>query len=338
MPLGLPVNAQAIVDAGKNMTREFWDEFLTPDLGEKLYMDMIMRPNRQGVGKSDNVGWFGAAPNPSYWEDGDPIPSGNMDSFTSSIVHKAFGIKVPFTWDDVRYERTGSLMEMIRDTANNWKRLDVRVLFQFINNAVDNLLYPSVPLAFDGALMYATTAGGVDRFGVVNGNVVTGAYMDTSREALNGLIAAFNRACSFLNTEGQPKQAAANLRRMVVLWPQAYAQVLQEALGQPITDNTSGNAGISNFILEGKLMGIGIGGLTIYPWISPMITSKEFFVFFPDVKRAFGRSDIEPVQEIPADFGNSDTAREYKQFSIGFHNLAGHYLPLPYGTVNVVDS
>jgi hypothetical protein len=47
---------------------------------------------------------------------------------------------------------------------------------------------------------------------------------------------------------------------------------------------------------------------------------------------------VEPLMEMPADFGNSDTAREYKQFSLNFHMLCGHYLPLSYGTVNVVDA
>jgi hypothetical protein len=338
MALGVPVNAAAIVAAGKDMTREFWDEFVQPDLGEGLYMNMIMRPSRQGVAKQEQVGWFGAAPNIAYWEDGDPIPSGNMDSFVGSIVHKAFAIKVPFTWDDVKYDRTESLREMAQESAKTTKRLDVRALFQFINNAVDNTLYPSVPLAFDGALMYAALAGGANRFGVSGGNIVTGAYMDSAAEALNGLTAAYNRACSFLNTEGQPKQSANALKRMVVIWPQQYAQVLQQALGQQITSNDAGTAGVSNYILDGKLMGIGIGGFTIYPWITPMLTAKEFFVFFPDVKRAFGRSDVEPLMEMPADFGNSDTAREYKQFSLNFHMLCGHYLPLPYGTVNVVDA
>lgn len=338
MALAIPVNAAAIVAAGRNMSREFWDEFKTPDLGEKLYMDMIMVPTRQGVGKSDTVGYFGAAPNPQYWEDGDGIPSSNMDSFTFNIVHKAFGIKVPFTWDDVRYDRTGSLMEMIRDTANNWKRLDPRVLFQFVNNGVDSLLYPTVPLCPDGALMYATTAGGANRGGVSGGNILSGAFMDSAAEALLGLVGAYNRACSFLNTEGQPKQSAASLRKMVVIWPQAYATVLQQALGQPLTTNDASSAAVTNFVTEGKLQGIGIGGLVIYPWVTPMLTAKEFFVFFPDVKRSFGRSDVEPVQELPADFGNSDTARDYKQFSVSFHNLAGHYLAPFYGTVNVVDA
>jgi phage major head subunit gpT-like protein len=333
---GLPVIAAAIVAAGRNMSREFWDNFKAPDLGEAVFLEKIMCPDRKGVGKTDTVGWFGASPNPEFWPDGDEIPSANMDSFTGNIVHKAFGIRIPYGRDDVIYDRTGSLLEMARDTGRKWRTLDARVLRQFSVGSVDSSLYPSVPLAFDGAVMFnATDGNGNDRFSRVGGNTISGDYMDSPAEFLDGIIDAVNAASSFLDTDGQPKWAGEDLMEVVLVVPQAYAKVAQKALNQPITgsdESSSGAiAGVSNFIMT--------MGLKIWLYISPRYTAKQFYVYFPRVKRCFGRSLVMEPTEYNSNMNTgSDVALSTKICSIQWDMLAGHYLNLPFGCVIVIDT
>jgi hypothetical protein len=329
---GLPVIAAAIVAAGRNMSREFWDNFKSTDLGEQVFLNLIMVPDRKGVGKSDTVGWFGASPNPEFWPDGDEIPTANMDSFTGNIVHKAFGIKVPYGRDDVIYDRTGSLLEMARDTGNKWKALDARVLRQFAVGSVDFSLYPAVPLTFDGAVYFSATDGnGLDRFSVVGGNIVTGAFMDTAAEFLDGITAAVNRTAQFLDTDGQPKWSGEQLMELVLVVPQAYATVAQKALNQPITSNEGGTAGVSNYILT--------MGMKIWLYVSPRYTAKQFYVYFPRVKRSLGRSLVMEPTEYNSNMNTgSDVALGTKICSIQWDMLAGHYINIPFGAILVVDA
>jgi phage major head subunit gpT-like protein len=329
---GLPVIAAAIVALGRNMSREFADNFKSPDLGEENFLELIMVPDRKGVGETDSVGWFGASPNPEFWPKGDEIPTANMDSFTGNIVHKAFGIKVPYGRDDVIYDRTGSLLEMAGETGKKFRALNARVLRQFAVGSVDFSLYPTVPNAFDGAAMFnATDGNAVDRFARVGGNIVTGAYMDSPAEFLDGIIAAVNAASTFLDTDGQPKWGGEQLMEVVLVIPQAYASVAQKALNQPITSNDSGNAGVSNFILT--------MGLKIWLYISPRYSAKQFYVYFPRVKRCFGRSLVMEPTEYNSNMNTgSDVALSTKICSIQWDMLAGHYLNLPFGCILVVDA
>lgn len=328
---GLSVLASKIIALGKNMTREFIDNYKQQPLGERFFLEKIMLPTRPGVAKTDSVGWFGASPNLEMWEDGSEIPLANMEDFTGQIVHKAFGIGIPYNRDDVIYERSQSLLEMVRDTANKLDVLDARVLKQFADDSVDNSLYPTVPNAFDGAAMFSTTDGnGADRFGYSGGNVETGAYLDTPAEFLNGLIAVQNRAASFLDTDGQPKWSGDQLMEMVLVIPRAYADNPFKALNQPITAADSGNAGVSNFIMN--------MGIKIWPYVSPRYTSKQVYCFFPRVKRCFGRSDVLAPQIYESTMqSGSDVALATKQQRWQVDLLAGHYMNLPFGAVAMVD-
>lgn len=332
---GLPVIASAIIALGRNMSREFVDNFKSPDLGEEFFLEKIMVPDRKGVGKSDAVGWFGASPNPEFWPDGDEIPTANMDSFTGNIVHKAFGIKIPYGRDDVIYDRTQSLLEMARDTGTKWKALNARVLRQFAVGSVDFSLYPSVPVTFDGAVFFSTTDGnGGNRFSVANGNIVTGPYMDSPAEFLDGIIDAVNRAAQFLDTDGQPKWAGDQLMEAVLVVPQNYAKVAQKALNQPITgsdESSSGAiAGVTNFIMS--------MGMKLWLYVSPRYTEKAFYVYFPRVKRSFGRSLVMEPTEYNSNMNTgSDIALGTKICSIQWDMLAGHYLNIPFGAIKVVD-
>lgn len=328
---GLPVIVSAIVALGRNMSREFIDNFKQVDLGEQKHLSLIMGPDRKGVGETDYVGWIGASPNPEFWAKGDEIPVANMDGFVGTIVHKAFGIKIPYGRDDVIFERTGSLLEMVRDTANKWKMLDARVLKEFSTGTVDASLYPSVPNAFDGAAFFnATDGNSANRFSVSGGNIVTGLDFDSAAGCLSAIIKIINRASSFLDTDGQPKWNGEQLQQIVLVVPQAYAEFFQKALNQPITSSedvgSHGVAGVSNFI---KTMGIEID-----LYITPRYTAKEIYVYFPRVKRSFGRSLVlAPTTYESTMASGSDVALATKQQSWQSDMLAGHYINLPFGAV-----
>lgn len=331
---GLPVIASAIVALGRNMSREFVDNYKQKDLGEKRFLDLIMGPDRKGVGETDYVGWFGSSPNPEFWAKGDEIPVANMDGFTGSIVHKAFGIKIPYGRDDVIFERTGSLLEMVRDTANKWKMLDARVLKEFATGTVDPSLYPTVPNAFDGAAFFnATDGNSANRFSRSGGNILTGQTLSTSSGWIQAIINGMNAVASFLDTDGQPKWSGDDLMEVVVVVPQGGALHFQEAFSNPITtsaeSSTGGVAGISNTI---KSM-----GMTIHPYITPRYTTTtEFYMYFPRVKRAFGRSLVlEPTTYESTMASGSDVALATKQQSWQSDMLAGHYINLPFGALKV---
>lgn len=333
---GLGVNAGPLLSgSGATIGREFWDTYSQKFEGEKKFVDMVSNPDIPSKVKNQPEGYFETSAYPVIWLDGDDIASKPFSSVQFVIYNRSWGRRIPYSEDDLVYEQTGSLLAKVREAAGHWNTLDARILIQFMTAATDPDLVPGTILAPDGAAMYATTAGGANRFGVSNGNSISGDYMDSAATVLDGIQAAINQATQFLDTEGQPLLDPTVFMEMVIAWPAAYATVFQQAMAQTTTSigpNTgTSNAGVTNYILN--------SGRIIHAWITPRLTAKAFYVFFPRVnKQSFGKAVVTPLREAYADMTNDPTARSSKQFYNQWDMRFGPYLGPCFSTVKVTDS
>lgn len=329
---GLPVNAGNLLSgSGATIGREFWDTYAMEYAGEQELVNLVSNPDIPSQVEQQPEGYFETAPYPAIWPRGDTISGKPFQSVQHIIYNRSWGRRVEYNEDDLVYEQTRSLLQIARMAGKHWATLDVRVLIQFMTAATDPNLVPGTILSPDGAAMYATTAGGSNRFGVSNGNSISGAYMDASYEVLDGIAAGLNQFASFTDTEGQPLLDPGVLSEVVVVAPIAYATVFRQAFNQPLTSAGSSGPAVTNYILN--------SGASFKLWLTPRLTAKVFYMFLPRAqKRSFGKAVVTPLRETYADMSNSDEARASKKFYNQWDSRHGYYLWLPFSTMKISDS
>lgn len=333
MPGGLNINASNLISGtGATIGREFWDTYSQSQEGEQTFVDMVSNPDIPSKVKNQPEGYFETTPYPVIWLDGDEIPEKPFQSVQFVIYNRSWGRRLPYSEDDLVYEQTQSLIAKVREFGAHWGTLYARILIQFMTAATDPDLVPGTTLAPDGAAMYATTAGGAARFGVTDGNLPTGyACMDTAAEVLDAISTEIMRATRFLDTEGQPLLDAGSLSEVLIVAPAAYGVVFEQARNQLITSNAGGTAGVTNFLLAGQRK--------LSWWITPRLTAKKFYVFFPRVnKQPFGKAVVTPIREAYADMTNDHGARTSKRFYNQWDSRFGPYIGPCFATICVTDA
>lgn len=334
MPAGLMANAaQVLTPSGATLGREFWDTYSMAMTGEQEYVDAVSNPDIPSKVKQQPEGYWETTPYPVVWLDGEDIPSKPFTTVSWTIYNRSWGRRIEYSEDDLVYEQTRSLMEKVREAGLHWGTLYARILIQFMTASTDADLVPGTTLAPDGAAMFATTAGGANRFGVSNGNSISGAYMDSSAEVLDAIAAGILQATQFQDTEGQPLFDASVLNEVLIIAPAAYGTVFMQAFNTPITAyaNSTSNAGVSNYILN--------SGIKHRLWLTQRLTAKAFYMFFPRVaKKPFGKAVVTPLRENYADMSNSTTAQTSKKFWNQWDSRFGPYIGPCYGCIKLTDS
>lgn len=337
MPGGLIANAAPLISGtGATIGREFWDTYSQTYEGENKFVDMVSNPDIPSKVKNQPEGYFETVPYPVIWLDGDDIPEKPFSSVQFVIYNRSWGRRLPYSEDDLVYEQTQSLLAKVREHAGHWGTLYARILIQFMTAATDPDLVPGTTLAPDGAAMYATTAGGANRFGVTDGNLPTGyAAMDSSAEVLDAIANEVNRAGRFLDTEGQPLFDPGVLSEVLIVAPRAYGNVFMQAFNQSLTQSgpaaAAGNVAVTNYILN--------SGMKLSLWLTPRITAKAFYIFFPRAnKQPFGKAVVTPLREAYADMTNDPGARTSKRFYNQWDMRFGPYIGPCFSTIKIVDA
>ncbi len=317
--------------SGATIGREFWNVYDQSFDGEKEFLDSVYNPDIPSNVKVQPEGYFESAAYPVLWPDGDEISGKPFGSVQFLIYNRSWGRRIDYSEDDLIYEQTRSLMIRVRDAGQHWGSLRARVSIQEILASTDPDLLPSVGTAPDGANMFSTTAGGSARFGVTNGNSLSGSYMDSAAEVLDAITQGTLQAAQFLDTEGQPLLDPGVLSEVLVVAPAAYGTYFRQAFNQPITSNGAGTAGVTNYILN--------SGVQHKLWITPRLTAKAFYLFFPRVNsRPFVHSTVTPLRESYADMTNSDEARRTKQFYNQWDSREGFAIGACFGCMKLTDA
>lgn len=331
--MGLPVNAGSLLSgSGATIGREFWNTYEQEYTGEEELVSAVSNPDIPSNVAQQPEGYFQTSPYPKIWLPGNPASGKPFSSVQFVIYNRSWVSRVEYNEDDLVYEQTRSLLAKASGAGKHWGTLRARILFQFMTAASDPNLVPGTILAPDGAAMFATTAGGAARFGVTNGNSLTGAYMDSASEVLDAIAAGLNQAGQWQDTEGQPLLDPGVLSECIVVAPLAYATVFRQAFGQnPLTASTAGTATTTNYIMN--------SGIKFRLWLTPRITAKAFYMFFPRVnKQPFGCAVVTPLREVYADMSNSDSARMNKIFYNQWDSRFGAYLADCFNCILLTDS
>lgn len=293
-----------------------------------------------GIGATNRqheFAYFEAAPHMEYWRRGATVPEDAMGSVQFTVPVYEWARRVPWSKWDRKDDQTSSLFDMARMAGASAALLPERFFFDLIRGATDTL--PAVPLAPDGAAMFATTAGGAARFGATNGNLLTGAGVASVSSILSNYYAALEQFMLFQDGKGQPLFRDDVVAQGVVIihgaanteiFETAFLQKRQGVLGPDNTTDPVTSVQVSNIVQDASR--------NVMLWPTARITDNDWFVFLRNPpKKATFLLDREGVREFEALEGsnNSDHVRNTGQEYVQWERRAGAGIALPYGAIKI---
>lgn len=333
------VNASLALANG--LRTEFVDTYLkTLQRAADSRLGMIMG----GIGATNRQHEFAypnAAPHMEYWQRGAPIPTGAFDYTKFTVPVYEFSKRVEWLKWDRKDDQTDSLMQMAAATGQSAGLIPERIAFDILLGTTTTL--PAVPNAPDGSAICAGT--GSTRFGVTDGNIVTGSGVATITSILTNYYTALARFRLFQDGQGQPLLSPDVIDGgVVVIAGAANMKIFEEAFLQKIQGLgviASGKYGIASetsIAAAGATNIVSDASRNVQLWITPRITTNDWWIVLKNspTKPLF-TLDRDGLREFTSleDDNNSDhtrsTAKEYVQWEL----RQGGGVALPYGIIKV---
>ena len=334
MAIGQTVVAASTLTAG--IRADFANAYKSSYEASKSRLAGVMDLGLPSDKLTELFAYFESAPYPRLWKRGDAISSDEFGSVGFNVTNRDWGIRIGWHENDREDDQTRSLMDQAREAGRNFGTLPERIFFQILLNSTDNNLLPAVPLAPDGAAFFSTTSGaGSARFGITNGNLLTGSAVASSAAIRNDFFSAIEQLRGFQDTQGQPLWNDNILDGgFTVVYGVHNDQVFREAFQQGRTIagalTSTSNAAVTNIIME--------SGLNVDLWSTQRIPSgnDDWYVFAKDAphKPVF-QMVRRPLRESFGNMDNSDSARETKIEHVQWDSREGYGLMLPYQSIQI---
>jgi hypothetical protein len=316
-----PVQANAVLTAGlqANFAHTYSSSSKTSMEKLKLVMDVGQGANARTV----PLGYMESAEYPEHWAYGDDIPEGSNQAVGYTVTIRRWAKRIKWYRDDVSDELTHTLKQRATQLGEHYGTLHERVFFQLLQGTVDPALLPgTVPNAPDGAAFFAATAGGAARFGVTNGNLLTGNGVASPADIVRDYYRALIQFLRMLDTKGQPLHDASKIERgVLVIYGTANKENMERAFYGTIQQGIA--AGISNPLKD--------TGKNFQMWETPRITTDDWYVFLTgDPLKPTAQFEKDGLETTEADWSNSDEARTR---DIGYFQAKARYgycINLPY--------
>jgi hypothetical protein len=311
----------------------FWAIYRANETQVDQRLGKIMDPAVPSTMAQEGYGYAQAAPVARYWNEGNAIPSGG---FTTNLFFQRnykFGVGVEIPQTHVEDDQTKMIMSRVLESAASFGILKERHFYWAFTGGttVDAVqMQPYLPLCPDGASWFSTTDGaGNNRFGVSNGNIQPSSGVGSPVAIIQDLVNGMARMSQFLNTQNQPVWNPADIQReLVIVFNSANYLNFRSALSQMFVVAASGNAAPSNIVIDADLK--------VTPIPNPRITNNNWGIFAANApwKASFWQERVAP-QEVMAEPGNSDMAREWDVFKLYVRCRGAFGLSLPLGCVGV---
>lgn len=311
---------------------EFVNTYNTATASLKEALAPVMEMDIPSTRLTEFYAYYLKSPHMKIWRRNETISEKGFNSVSFSVENKDWAIRIPWHENDERFDQTKSLVDVARKTGTDAAILDQRVFFQINTGATDNELLAAIPTAPDGAALYATTAGGVNRFEASSGNLLTGSGVATPAAIRNDFFSALEQFRLFKDGEGQPLLNPAELGSTYYVYYGAarmreYAEAFQQTLTS-FTTVAAGNVAVSNVIAD--------AGVNFKLIATPYITDDDAFVFCTGVpiKAIFSQLAF-PLREVSADMANSDSVRTTKYKYMQWDLTKGFGISLPYQAIKI---
>jgi len=295
-------------------------------------LSLVMDLSIGATNREHEFAYFEAAPHMAQWTRGSSIPEDAFDSVSFTTPVYTWGRRIKWHKEDRKDDQTQSLMDIARMAGQSAALLPERFFFDLLTGSTNTL--PAVPNAPDGAAFFATTAGGSARFGVTDGNLLTGNGVASVSAIRTDYYNAIEQFKQMQDGKGQPLLSDEVIDSGVVcVHSAADTEAMEEAFLQRRQGEVLGtDAGTtpSNLVQDASR--------NVTLWGSQRLATGDWYVFLRNpAKRATFMLDREGIQEYSSLEGdnNSDHTRNTGEEYVQWERRAGAGIALPYSAIKI---
>lgn len=312
---------------------DFWDTYAAiRNRQADSRLAMVMDLGIPATNREHQFGYFEAAPHFEQWVRGQSIPTDGFDSTDFTVPVYTWGRRVKWHNEDREDDQTQSLFDVARQAGQSAGLLSERFFFDLLTNSTGTL--PAVPLAPDGAAMFATTAGGVDRFGVSSGNLLSGSGIASVSAIRTDYYNAIEQWKQMQDGKGQPLFADDVIDSGVVLIHSAAdTEAMEETFlqrRQGIVEGTDAGTTPTNLVQDASrnVMLWGSQRLATGDWFMLLKNPPKKPTFFLDRKGILEESSLRGEN-------NGDRVRDTGEEYIQWHSRSGAGIALPFAAIKI---
>jgi hypothetical protein len=332
MPMKAQVNAASVLVPG--ITSIFADAWKTQGTDNDALLNMVMDMNVPSGGAYEIHGYFEKAPYPARKPRGREVKFGNFGSKNFTVYNYEWANGVSWDRNDRFDDRTKTLYDQAFQAGVNFGTLAERVFFQVLLSSTNLDLLPGTVTAPDGVAIFSATDGaGAARFGITNGNLLTGSGVASSQAVVNDIYRATVQMGGFLDPQGQPLWERGVLDKgLVVIYGIANDQVVREAVRQRTRIRPQMNVAAAENVGAAAVSNIWQDfSRNVELWPTARITTNDIFVFLANPhKKAVFRQVREDLRTMIATAENSDEARKRDEEYVAWEARYGFGVFLPY--------
>jgi hypothetical protein len=295
-------------------------------------LSLVMDLSIGATNREHEFAYFEAAPHMAQWTRGSSIPEDAFDSVSFTTPVYTWGRRIKWHKEDRKDDQTQSLMDVARMAGQSAALLPERFFFDLLTGSTNTL--PAVPNAPDGAAFFATTAGGSARFGVTDGNLLTGNGVASVSAIRTDYYNAIEQFKQMQDGKGQPLLSDEVIDSGVIcVHSAADTEAMEEAFLQRRQGEVLGtDAGTtpSNLVQDASR--------NVTLWGSQRLATGDWYVFLRSpAKRATFMLDREGIQEYSSLEGdnNSDHTRNTGEEYVQWERRAGAGIALPYSAIKI---
>lgn len=294
----------------------------------------VMNLSVPATNREHDFAYFDAAPHATHWPRGTTVPTDGFGSVRFNVKVVDWARRVKWHKHDRQDDQIDGLFTQAKGAGESFGLLPERIFFDLILNTTTTL--PAVPLAPDGAAMFAATANGSARFGATNGNLLSGSGT-TAANISDDFYAACEQFQAFEDGKGQPLFTEERIDRgVIVIYPADKKKEVHEAflqLRQGRVMGTDAGTTPSNVIIDSS-RNVELWGT------SRLNGTDDFFYFLKDapIQPTFILDRQKPI-ELTALEGdnNSDVNRDTGEEYIQWEARMGGGIALPYAAIKVAN-
>ena len=292
-----------------------------------LVMDDLGATNRY-----HDFAYFEAGPHLELWRRGESIPTDGFNSKRFRAVVYNFARRVKWHENDRADDQTQSLVEMARSAGRSWGLLRERMFFDLLTGSTN--LLPAVPLAPDGAAFFSTTAGSAARFGITNGNLLSGSGVSTSTAIKTDFYNAIEQAKGFQDGKGQPLHDNDTTDGpILIIHGSGNTEIFEETFLQKrigVVKGSDAGTTPTNLVQDASR--------NVKLWGTSRIGDNDWFMFFLNAAKkptfSLNRKALQERTSFEGD-NNSDHTRDTGEEYIQWDSRNGAGIALPLGAIKI---
>lgn len=267
-----------LVDTGPllaaDLQNEFADTYASTLRDSAAWLEKVMDMNLTGTTRQIRYGYPKAAPHMEYWPYHTAIPRGAMGA-RQWTVH-VFNYAKQIAWN--KFDREDDVLQSLPGQANQLGEsaglIPERGFIECLLGSAS--LLPAVPTAPDGQAAAATTDGSGTRFGLADGNKVSGSGVDTVSNVWTDYYEVIEQFLEMQDGQGQYLHPPERVKQgLFILASVADMQIMHQAFQQMrpgiVYGSNTAAAAVTNLIQDSNFV----------PEIdfTPRISTGDWYVF-----------------------------------------------------------